>query len=276
MSSSDTYEIYALRYGFLERNRQSNFRDPIDNPNDSMAMDYYIWVVRNDERCIVVDTGFDHGEAAKRGRTVERLPSVALSTLGINASLVEDVVITHLHCDHAGTLGHFPSARFHIQESEMQFATGKWMLEDRERFAYSVDHVTELVHRLFEKRVVFHDGDGEVAPGITLHCMPGHTMGVQAVRVKTKRGWVLLASDSSHYYEHWVKQIPFSICWHDGDLLASYTRFESLADSENHVIPGHDPLVRSIYPAVSTPLGDHIIRLDEVPSKTLKQLFPER
>ena len=87
MSSSDTYEIYALRYGYLDRSRQSNFRDPIDNPDDEMSMDYYVWAIRNDERTIVVDTGFDHGEARRRGRTVERLPSVALDALGINASL---------------------------------------------------------------------------------------------------------------------------------------------------------------------------------------------
>ena len=273
MSSSDTYEIYALRYGFLDRNRQSNFRDPIDNPDAEMSMDYYIWAIRNDERTVIVDTGFDHGEGKRRGRTVEWLPAAALASLGINATLVEDVIITHLHYDHAGTLSHFPSAKFHIQEQEMRFATGKWMLDNAERVAYTADHVAELVYRLFEKRVVFHDGDGEVAPGITVHCMPGHTMGVQAVRVKTKRGWVLLDSDSSHYYEHWVKRIPFSICWHDGDLLASYDRFEGLADSEDHVIPGHDPIVRSIYPAAPTPLKDHIIRLDEVPTKTLREIF---
>ena len=45
--ANDTYEIYALRYGYLERTRQSNFRDPIDDPERVMAMDYYIWLVRD-------------------------------------------------------------------------------------------------------------------------------------------------------------------------------------------------------------------------------------
>jgi glyoxylase-like metal-dependent hydrolase (beta-lactamase superfamily II) len=277
MSASDVYEIYALRYGTMGgRTRQDNFRDAVENPDKPMPIDYFIWVVKNDDRCVVVDTGFDHAEAAARGRSLERLPSVALAHMGVNASLVKDVVVTHLHYDHAGTFSHFPSAKFHIQEAEMRFATGPWMLNDAERWAYSADHVAELVHRLFEKRVVFHDGDGEVAPGITIHCMPGHTMGVQAVRVKTKRGWVLLASDASHYYEHWVKRVPFAICWKDGDLLESYRRFETLVDSEDHVIPGHDPVVRSIYPAAPTDLGDHIIRLDETPLRTLRDLYPER
>ena len=128
----------------------------------------------------------------------------------------------------------------------MQFVTGRWMLDDGERHAYSADHVTELVHRLFEKRVVFHHEDGEVAPGVTVHRMPGHTMGMQSVRVPTRRGWVLLASDASHYYEHWVRRMPFAICWSRDDLLESYRKFEVLADSEDHVVPGHDPLVRSL------------------------------
>ena len=89
----------------------------------------------------------------------------------------------------------------------------------------------------------------------------------------TPRGPVLLASDSSHYYEHWVRRVPFSICWSQGDLLASYRRFEDLADSEDHVIPGHDPLVRELYPAWSSDLGNEIVRLDQPPLRALKQVF---
>ena len=157
----------------------------------------------------------------------------------------------------------------------MRFATGRWMLDEGERGAYSAEHVAELVHRLFEKRVAFHREDGEVAPRVTVHRMPGHTMGMQAVRVPTRRGWVLLASDATHYYEHWVRRVPFAICWSRDDLLQSYRRFESLADSEDHVVPGHDPLVRDIYPAAGGPLGSDVVRLDAAPRTTLRALFPD-
>jgi len=245
----------------------------VDAHDTPMPIDFYVWVLRSARRTIVVDTGFDHAEAAKRDRTITRLPREALAGVGVDAGAVDDVIITHLHYDHAGTLKDFPRARFHIQESEMQFATGKWMLGDVERHAYSADHVAELVHRLFEKRVAFHSEDGEVAPGVTLHRMPGHTMGMQAVRVRTARGHVLLASDASHYYEHWVRRVPFAICWSQDDLLASYRRFDALADSEDHVIPGHDPLVRSLYPASASALGEDAVRLDAVPLRTLREVF---
>ncbi len=274
MASSETYEIFALRYAERpQRLRQENFLGPIDDHDTPMPIDYYVWVVRNHRRTIVVDTGFNREEARKRDRNVLRLPREVLASIDVDAATVQDVIITHLHYDHAGTLGDFPQARFHLQETEMQFVTGRWMLDDAERQAYSADHVAELVHRLFEKRVVFHAEEGEVAPGITVHRMAGHTMGMQAVRVPTRRGTVLLASDASHYYEHWVKRLPFTICWSQSDLMASYEKFEALADSEDHVIPGHDPMVRSIYPALSPGTGNEVVRLDAAPARRLRDLF---
>ncbi len=276
MPAHPVYEVLALRYATRpERRRQENFLEPVDAHDAPMPIDFYVWVLRSPERTIVVDTGFDHAEAAKRDRTVMRLPREALARVGVDAARVEDVVVTHLHYDHAGTLGDFPRARFHVQETEMQFATGPWMLSDSERQAYSADHVAELVHRLFEKRVVFHAEDGEVAPGVSVHRMPGHTMGMQAVRVPTGRGWVLLASDASHYYEHWVKGVPFAICWSPSELMGSYRRFEALAQSPDHVIPGHDPLVRSLYPPYSGETGDEVVRLGEPPARTLREVFPD-
>jgi len=266
------YEIYAIKYGDRMGNRGGMFvhGDPHDAP---MAMDYFIWVIRNDLRTIVIDVGYDKEEGEGRGRSFLRSPLEGLALLDIDAGAIEDVIITHLHYDHAGTLKDFPNARFHLQETEMQFTTGPWMLEDAERFAYSADHVAELIHCLFAKRVRFHQQDGEVAPGITVHRMSGHTMGMQSVRVRTRRGWVLLASDASHYYEHWVKRIPFSICWSQEALLSSYRQFEKLAESEDHVIPGHDPLVRQLYLPSLREAGDELVRLDLEPKQSLRALF---
>lgn len=274
MSGVEPYEVYALRYAERgQRKRQENFLERVDDHDSFMPIDFYIWVLRNSERTIVVDTGFDHQEAGKRDRTVNCLPKEALASIGVDAATVDDVVITHLHYDHAGTIGDFPKAKFHLQESEMQFATGKWMLDDAECHAYSADHVADMIHCLFEKRVAFHSEDGEVAPGVTVHRMAGHTMGMQAVQVPTKRGNLLLASDASHYYEHWYKGVPFSICWSQPDLMNSYDKFEALAESQDHVIPGHDPLVRSLYPAYSSATGNEVVRLDLPPAKTLREVF---
>ena len=272
--STDRYQILALRYAERpQRTRQENFLQPVDAHDAPMPIDFYIWVLRNTERTIVIDTGFDHAEASKRDRTIKRLPHEALAAVGVDAKSVDTVIVTHMHYDHAGTLSEFPRATFHVQASEMQFVTGPWMLQDGERHAYSASHVCDIVNCLFEKRVAFHDEDGEVAPGVTVHRMPGHTMGMQAVRVQTKRGPVLLASDASHYYEHWVKRVPFAICWSPDDLMQSYERIDALAESEDHVIPGHDPLVRSLYPQADSALGADAVQLDQAPLKTIRSVF---
>ena len=75
-------------------------------------------MLRSERRTIVVDTGFDHAEAAQRGRTITCVPADVLGRFGVDAASVEDVIITHLHYDHAGTLGDFKRAKFHIQEAE--------------------------------------------------------------------------------------------------------------------------------------------------------------
>ena len=112
-----------------------------------------------------------------------------------------------------------------------------------------------------------YDGDMELAPGFTLHLAPGHTAGLQVARVHTQRGYVVLASDSSHYYENIQKNRPFVAVVNIADTLDSFRKVERLADSPRHVIPGHDPLVMTRYPAASSTLKDIVVRLDVDPTE---------
>jgi len=267
MSDSETYEVFAVKYGTVDnRQRCDNFimADPHDG---AMPLDYFVWVIRNEARTLVVDTGFDHAEGEKRGRVIERLPREGLAMLGVDAAQVENVVITHMHYDHAGTLDDFPKARFHVQELEMGYTTGRHMCMEPLKHAYSADHVCTLVRRLFEGRVAFHAGEGEVAPGVTVHHIGGHTMGMQSVRVKTKRGWVVLASDASHFYENMERTAPFPIVYHLAEMVAGYDTLRGLAESPRHVVPGHDPLVLKRYPAASKDLEGIVARLDVEPKE---------
>jgi glyoxylase-like metal-dependent hydrolase (beta-lactamase superfamily II) len=272
MAANELYEIFAVRYAErTNRTRADNFK-VTDNHDAPMPIDFFIWVVRNDARTIVVDTGFGLEEAKKRDRQLLQTPEQALARVGVELAAVKDVVITHLHYDHAGTMPDFSSARFHLQCSEMAFATGPAMLDDHERFAFSADHVCDMVRLLYDGRVVFHDEDADIAPGITLHRLPGHTDGLQAVRVPTRRGNVLLASDASHFYENFMRRSPFPICFSEADTLKSYERFEQLADSEDHIIPGHDPLVREMYAPPASELQGWVCRLDEPPSRSVTSM----
>ncbi len=243
------YEVFAVRYAHMQRDRRDNFigGDPHDGP---MPMDFFVWLIRSESRTVLVDTGFSASTAQQRQRDMLRCPIGALrSTLGVEADDISDVILTHLHYDHAGNLDKLPSARFHIQDAEMDYATGRCMCFEPLRHAYSVDDVVTLVRNVYEDRVVFHDGDQEIAPGISVLKIGGHTKGLQAVRVHTRRGWVVLASDASHYYENMDRRRPFPIVYNVADMLSGYARLSAAADSPEHIVPGHDPEVLQQYPA---------------------------
>ncbi|MDO8597678.1 MAG: N-acyl homoserine lactonase family protein, partial [Sulfuricaulis sp.] len=242
------YEVYAIRYASLERRRNENFiqHDPHDGP---MPMDFFVWLLRSAERAILIDTGFNAATAATRNRTLLRCPIETLRTLGVDPDSIEDVVITHLHYDHAGNLAKLPNARFHVQDTEVSFATGRCMCYGPLRHAYSVEDVVELIRKVYRNHVVFHEGDADLAPGVQLLLIGGHTQGLQAVRVFTARGWVVLASDASHYYENMERDQPFPIVYNLADMLAGYRKVALAADSADHIVPGHDPEVLRRYPA---------------------------
>lgn len=262
MSTPETYEILVLKYGEMTaRHRRDNFLHP-DDHDAPMPIDYFVWVIRNENRTILVDTGFDHKEAKLRGRALALEPRDALAQAGIDADTIEDVIITHLHYDHAGTLSHFPAARFHLQDTEMAYATGRCMCEGAMNVPFTVDHVCEMVRHVYSGRVVFHDGDGEVAPGVTVHHMPGHSKGIQSVRVLTKGGWVVVASDAVHFYENIERRKPFFITIDTDATLRSYSRLAKLASSPAQIVPGHDPLVLKRYPAWKPATEGVIHRLD--------------
>ena len=131
--------------------------------------------------------------------------------------------------------------------------------------SYDVEDVVQMVRRVYSGRAVFHDGDEQVAPGISVHYVGGHTMGLQMVRVWTQRGWVVLASDAAHYYANIEQSRPFPVVYNVGDMLEGHKRAYALADSPRHMVPGHDPQVLKRYPAPHPQLEGTIARLDVDP-----------
>jgi glyoxylase-like metal-dependent hydrolase (beta-lactamase superfamily II) len=171
-----------------------------------------------------------------------------------------------MHYDHCGNDELFPDATYHLQDQEMDYATGRCMCHREISKAFEADDVARMVHRVFAGRVRFHDGHSELAPGVSLHHIGGHTKGLQAVRVATARGNVVLASDASHFYAHMEQNRVFPIIYNVADMLEGYKTLRKLASSPRHVIPGHDPLVLDRYPAPSREAEGWIARLDLEPA----------
>lgn len=264
-SAIEPFELFAIRYA---RHSGRTVADNViggDLHEAGSDLDYFIWVAKRSDRVFVIDTGFGPQQAEQRGRTLLRRPVEGLATLGIDPARVEDVVLTHLHYDHAGTLDDFTGARFHLQDAEAAYATGRCMCHDFLKVPFHVEDVVSFVRHLYSGRVCFHDGAQDLAPGLSLHKVGGHTAGLQVVRVWTRRGWVVVASDASHLYMNINTNRAFPAVYNVGDLLEGYRVVEALAEGPDHVIPGHDPLVMALYPAVSPDLEGIAVRLDVAP-----------
>jgi glyoxylase-like metal-dependent hydrolase (beta-lactamase superfamily II) len=263
--SDDTYEVYAIRYGHHPRRSAENFIG--GDPHDvSQPLDYYVWAIVGASQTIIVDTGFDEAVGTRRKRQTVKPVREGLAAIGIDPASVETVIVSHLHYDHSGNDDLFPQARYHLQDCEMEYATGRCMCHAQLRNSYEEDYVVSMVRKVFAGRVMFHNGVGEITPGVIVHHIGGHAKGLQSVVVKTRRGHVVLAADAAHLYQHLEQGRIFPTTYNVAEVLDGYATLKRLALSPDHIVPGHDPLVLARYPAAKPGLERWIVRLDAAPN----------
>ena len=261
------WEIYAIRYATHPRMARENFIGGDPHENATMPLDYYIWALRSGDRVYVIDTGFGETQAKLRNRTLLKPSADGLRALGIEPAEVRNVLMTHLHYDHCGNYDLLPNARYHVQEREMQYCTGRLITHDYFRHAFDEEGVVSMVRKLYGGRVSFLNGDEEIEDGLSVHLIGGHSQGLQCVKVQTRRGPVVLASDAAHLYEHLNRNLAFTVTCSIADTLDGYAKLRRLArcandEHDGHIIPGHDPEVLRRYPAAAPGLEDWIARLD--------------
>ncbi len=265
------WEAYAVEYGrHSDRQVYENFTAPLPasfpRADAPMPLSFFIWLLRSGDRVIAVDTGFAAAEAAVRGREILLPVETALAALGVARDKVGDVILTHLHWDHAGRNDLFPNARVHVQAHEMTYCTGPCMCHATLRKPYDPASIAELVKRVHQGHVQFHDGRAEIAPGVHVHLVGGHTRGLQIVTVETRRGRLVLASDAVHYYANAELEHPFPLI-HDAEaMLEGFRTVKRLAPSPAHVVAGHDPeVLRRFRPVLAEGIPG-IVRLDAEPA----------
>lgn len=265
-SSDHVYELYAIRYATREAMRASHFMGG-DSHDGPMPMDYFIWVARSPKHVVIIDLGFTEAAADRRRRKMLCNPIEGLKQIGIDPEAVEHAIITHLHYDHCGNFDLLPAARFHVQEAEMHFAAGRHMKYRYFSSGYETEDIVQAVRLNFAGRIVQHNGEADVLPGIRVVPLPGHSPGEQAVVVNTQRGRVVIASDAAHFYENVLRRKPYPACHHVAQMLESFDLLMELGgDDIARIIPGHDPLVMQLYPPASSELEGSVARLDMEPA----------
>ncbi len=162
------YKIFAIKYATRDARRADHFigGDPHDGP---MPMDYFTWAVVGPDRVFLVDTGFAEDVGTRRGRKFLRCPIESMKLLDIDPDSVTDCVITHLHYDHVGNFSKLRHARFHIQEREMAFATGRFVRYGYFGHGFEEEDVVGMVRMNFKRRLEMYDGDVDSRPDS--HCI---------------------------------------------------------------------------------------------------------
>jgi glyoxylase-like metal-dependent hydrolase (beta-lactamase superfamily II) len=241
---SARWEVFAVRFG-RHRLLRSAFHlnyAAYGEPDGDVTMDYYLWAIRGPAGTIVVDTGFDLEVGRRRGREVLADPVVTLAALGVEPARVRTVVVTHAHYDHIGNLGRFPAAEVVMSRREFEFWQGP--LAVRGHFA-SPTEAAELGHLAALRasgRLTLVQGRHQLAPGVELLEVGGHTPGQLIVVVSSGQGTAVLASDAIHTYEEYERDRPFGIV---ADVPAMYRAYDQIRELEQQpgtsVVPGHDP-----------------------------------
>jgi glyoxylase-like metal-dependent hydrolase (beta-lactamase superfamily II) len=257
-AAAPTYEVVALRYGTCVTRRAQCFLGyELYREGDApQQMDFFLWVVRNAETTIVVDTGFDPHVAERRTRTCLIPPAEALVFAGVPPAAVEHVVLTHLHYDHIGNLGAFPRASFEVQGSELDFWDGPYA--GRGQFAALVEpaELAAIQSAARAGRIRRLEGDSVIAPGVMALWTGGHTPGQQIVVVRGARSVVVLASDALHFYEELDGDRPFAVLSDLAEVYAGYDLLRELAGMGATIVPGHDPAVLDRFPRMPGRLAE--------------------
>jgi glyoxylase-like metal-dependent hydrolase (beta-lactamase superfamily II) len=264
VNGGDAYEVFAVRYATRTTVRSEVFLhyDHYGEPDAKAEMDYFFWVVRGGGRTVLVDCGFTPEVGNRRERTTLSGVERSLSLLGIAPRDVDQLVLTHGHYDHIGNLGLFPAAEVVMARREFEFWTGPF--GGRGQFASLVETADLDLLRAAAAggRLTRTEGDVDLAAGIRLLEVGGHTPGQLVVVVRTAEGEVVLASDAVHYYEEYERDRPFAVV---SDLPAMYRAFDTIREIARlpgrSLVAGHDPLVMDRFPAGEDDLAGVVVRV---------------
>lgn len=224
-------------------------------------MELNLLLIVIDERRILIDTGLGNRLSDKQKEIYRpsdfALPA-SLGELGYRDIDITDVIMTHLHFDHAGGIvtnfgDHdaltFPKARYWIQRAEWEMAKNP---DGLNKAAYAFEQQLSLLEAQGKLQLI--EDELEIAPGIKCVKCGGHTVGSQYVEIESDAGFYIYAGDiiATKFHASLAITSAYDVCRKDtfkakqeiysrlkaksGTLLLNHdTRFWEIAISELRV-----------------------------------------
>jgi glyoxylase-like metal-dependent hydrolase (beta-lactamase superfamily II) len=254
-SQNANYEIYALKFAALNPTPISMWA--MNGPtNDSLNICFMIWLIKgNNGKNIIVDAGFlrDVKEAKEYNVINFVRPDSMLLKLGLHVEDITDIILSHPHWDHIDGIDLFPNAHVWIQKEDfIYFVSTAWQ-GNGNHLNFNKRDVQKIIDLNLAGKLTLVDGDDiEIIPGINVYTGSRHTFNSQYVLVKTNTDKIILASDNIWIYynlEHLVSAPSYGT-FDTTAYVKSMKRMKTLVSDVKYIIPGHDPKVFSIFPAV--------------------------
>ncbi len=228
---------------------------PADSQN-RIDLSLRLWVIQSTDRLVVVDTGIGdyHGETFDNRFAVRGGKSPlgeALAELGKSSEQVTDLVLSHLHFDHAGGIGElvegkmrpvFPHARCHLHEDHYHYALNP---TERDAGSFHRQHFAPVLEDYRARgQLIFHRGEEgellELAPGCLLRFKLSHGHTPYMMHPYDEHYFYLadLVPTSHHLHIPWVMgyDIAPGVTTQDKRRLLSFVREQNLK-----VVFEHDP-----------------------------------
>ena len=225
--------------GLWERTNPADERNRID-------LGMRLLLIRSEHRTFLVDTGIGDKFGDKENALYKvdgRLPDVAVKDAGVDPASITDVILTHLHFDHAGGATRregspvFPRARYHVQRNQLAWAREPTV---KDRGSFREDDFLPLYR---EGQLVLWDGRAEIADGIEILPVDGHSRGMQLVKVSDGSTTLLYCADLVPTLGH--LRLPYIMSYDNEPLktLEEKARWLGEAAEEDWILFfEHDPV----------------------------------
>jgi len=252
--NSDEYEVYAIRFGTEGGHMPLSFAAAGASDKDSVQFCMMFWLLIGNGKHILVDAGHLRYNSDDSGLWKSYVrPDSALLRMGVKATEITDIIITHPHYDHIGGIVLFPSAQVWMQKDDYDYFVGAAWQKKGFAEGLNKEDVKNIVAKNLEGKLTLIKGDSiEMLPGIRAFIGSKHTWESQHLLVNTKTDKVILASDDCWFYYNVEHLLPITYYLFNPDAyVKQLKRMRVLQPNTSLIIPGHDPLVFSKFPKVA-------------------------
>lgn len=167
---------------------------------ESLPAPINAYLLQSDTSTILVDAGL--GGIDMMGPGFGQV-SAGLAALGVVPSDIDTLVMTHAHADHIGGMlgangAAFPNAELVVTGVEHRFWTDAGIMAQVPDDVKGAFQLAQAVFGAYANRLKLVEDGAEIAPGVTMEIVPGHTMGHAVLHIDGGERQLMMVTDAVH------------------------------------------------------------------------------